>query len=244
MTPPAERSYEPRTGVRRARAAALTVAAVCALTGCTTKGGGAAPPDIAVPSVEVSGADLETLLLDDADIARLTAAPGLRTVEAYAQMPDPDGRTYSDAVCGGAISSASTTTYPGGDVTGVRGHRLNDGVDTAAARTRSVDQAVIAFPAASAAREFVAAARTGWASCAGAAVETRDTAAATLWRVGQPRYTDGVLSVTATHASGWVTEHAIAAAGGVVIDVSVTSADAGADRAGTIVRSIASRIAQ
>ena len=75
-------------------------------------------------------------------------------------------------------------------------------------------------------------------------METRDTAAATLWRVGQPRYTDGVLSVTATHASGWATEHALAAAGGVVIDVSVTSADAGADRASTIARSIASRIAQ
>lgn len=244
MTLPAERSYEPRTGVRRARAAALTVAAVCALTGCTTKGGGAAPPDIAVPAVEVSGADLETLLLDDADIARLTAAPGLRTVETYAQIPDPDGRTYSDAVCGGAISSASTTTYPGGDVTGVRGHRLNDGVDTAAARTRSVDQAVIAFPAASAAREFVAAARTGWAACAGMSVETLDTAGRAVWRVEQPHFGEGVLSVAATHRSGWVTEHAITAQGEIVVDVAVSSADAVTDRAAKIVRDITDRLAQ
>lgn len=227
-------------------AAALTLAAVCAVAGCTTTGGADAPPDTVAPTTaEVAGAALETLLLEDSDVARITAAPTLRTVEAYARIPDPDGRTYSDALCGGAISSASTTTYPGGNVTGVRGHRLNNAdPDTGGARTRSVDQAVIAFPTASAARDHVAAARGVWAACAGTTVETRDPAARTLWRVGTPRDTGEVLSVTSTHRSGWATEHAITAAGAVVIDVSVSSADAGADRATTIVRSIADRIAQ
>lgn len=203
-------------------------------------------PAAAAPTAEPAGEALETLLLEDSDIARITAAPTLRTVETYAQLPDPDGRTYSDAECGGAIASASTTTYPVRDVTGVRGHRLRDGGDDTAGSslTRSVDQAVVAFPAASAAREFVAAARSVWAACAGAAVETRDPAARTLWRVGAPRDGGEVLSLTATHHSGWATEHAIAVAGAVVIDVSVSSADAVADRAATIARGIASRVAQ
>ncbi len=239
-------SQGPRTDARRAVTAAVTAVCALGIVGCATDVGGAAHPDAAATTAEVAGAALETLLLDDPDIARIVDAAMLHTVDTYTGMPEPAGRTYSDSFCGGAISAASTTTYTASSITDVRGRRLDDGdSDTAGTvLTRSVDQAVIAFPGAHAAREFVAAARTGWAACAGTSVETRDAAGRALWRVEQPRFGEGVLSLTGTHRSGWVTEHAISAQGAIVIDVAVSSADAVADRASTIVRNIADRIAQ
>lgn len=247
---PCRGAHRPRTD--RRRAALIAVTAVCALGigGCATDDVGGAPhPRAAAPAAAPTGAALETLLLDDSDIARITEAPRLHTVDTYRAMPDPAaaGRTYSDAFCGGAISAASTTAYNASIATDVRGRRLDDAdADTpgGAALSRSVDQAVVAFPDARAAREFIAAARTGWAACAGISVETRDDAGRAVWRVEQPHFGEGVLSVTGTHRSGWVTEHAIAAQGAIVVDVAVSSADAVADRASRIVRAIADRLAQ
>ena len=221
-------------------------AAVCALglAGCAT--GGTAGVEPSPPAAEVAGAALETLLLEDPDIARIVDAPMILTVDTYAVMPDPAGRSYSDAFCGGAISSASTTLYQPATVTDVRGRRLADGGSDIPGTvvSRSVDQSVVVFPDAAAAREFVAAARTGWAACAGVSVETRDDAGRARWHLEQARYEGGVLSLSGTHPSGWVTEHAISAQGQIVIDVAVSSSDAVTDRAATIVRTIADRLSQ
>lgn len=222
------------------------VAVVCALgiAGCAP--GGTADVEPSAPAAEVAGAALETLLLDDPDIARIVDAPTMLTVDTYAVMPDPAGRSYSDAFCGGAISSASTTLYQPATVTDVRGRRLADGGSDSPGTvvSRSVDQSVVAFPDAPAAREFVAAARTGWAACAGTSVETSDHAGRARWHLEQARYEGGVLSLAATHPSGWETEHAISAQGEIVIDVAVSSSDAVTDRAARIVRTIADRLSQ
>jgi hypothetical protein len=233
------------TDVRRAGLAAVTAVCVWVIAGCTTDVGGADHPGGTAVATPAETA-LETLLLDDPDIARITDAPGLHTADSYRTMPDAAaaGRTYSDAFCGAAISAASTTAYDASSANDVRGRRLDDTDTAGAVLSRSVDQAVIAFPDAGAAGEFVAAARTGWAACAGMSVETLDTAGRAVWRVEQPHFGEGVLSVAATHRSGWVTEHAITAQGEIVVDVAVSSADAVTDRAAKIVRDITDRLAQ
>ncbi len=233
------------TDVRRAGLAAVTAVCVWVIAGCTTDVGGADHPGGTTVAAPAETA-LETLLLDDPDIARITDAPGLHTADSYRTMPDAAaaGRTYSDAFCGAAISAASTTAYDASSANDVRGRRLDDTDTAGAVLSRSVDQAVIAFPDAGAAGEFVAAARTGWAACAGMSVETLDTAGRAVWRVEQPHFGEGVLSVNGTHRSGWVTEHAIAAQGAIVVDVAVSSADAVTGRAPRIVRAIADRLAQ
>ncbi len=233
--------------VRRAAVAVLTWVAAGGIAGCATDGG-AAPRGDGAAAAAPSDTTLEMLLLDDPDIARITDAPGLHTVGTYRAMPDPAaaGRTYSDAFCGAAISAASTGGYNDSILAGVVGRRLvDDDPDTpGGVLTRSVDQAVITFPDAGAAREYLAAARTGWAACAGTSVETRDDAGVAVWRVEHPQFGGGVLSVAATHRSGWVTEHAITAQGEIVVDVAVSSADAVTDRATKIVRDITDRLAQ
>lgn len=198
------------------------VAVVCALkiAGCAP--GGTADVEPSAPAAEVAGAALETLLLDDPDIARIVDAPTMLTVDTYAVMPDPAGRSYSDAFCGGAISSASTTLYQPATVTDVRGRRLADGGSDSPGTvvSRSVDQSVVAFPDAPAAREFVAAARTGGGRPAPApAWRTSDHAGRARWHLEQARYEGGVLSLAATHPSGWETEHAISAQGEIVIGI-------------------------
>ena len=75
-------------------------------------------------------------------------------------------------------------------------------------------------------------------------VEMRDDAGRAVWRVEQPRYERAVLSVAGTHRSGWGTEHAISAQGAIVIDVTVSGADAVAGRAETVVQHIAQRFSQ
>ena len=219
-------------------------AACCALgvAGCSAPLG--AHPDTATPTAEAAGAALETLLLDDADVARIVDTPLLHSVDTYTAMPDTGGRTYSDPFCGAAISSASTSTYQPGTVADVRGRRLSDSDAGGATQTRSVTQSVITFHDAQAAREFIAAARTGWLACAGTSVEMRDDAGRAVWRGEQPRYERAVLSVAGTHRSGWGTEHAISAQGAIVIDVTVSGADAVAGRAETVVQHIAQRFSQ
>lgn len=239
-------AHNRRTDLRRAVITAVAAVSALGVVGCTTDPDGTAHPGADAPAAAPAGTALETLLLDDPDIARITDAPGLHVVDTYRAMPDPDGRTYSDPFCGGAISAASTTAYDSSSAGEVRGRRLADAdADTpGSVLTRSADQAVIAFPDARAAQEFVAAARTGWAACAGVSVETRDDTGRAVWRMEQPLFGGGVLSVTGTHRSGWVTEHAIAAQGATVVDVAVSSADAVTGRAPRIVRAIADRLAQ
>lgn len=124
------------TDVRRAGLAAVTAVCVWVIAGCTTDVGGADHPGrtaVATPAETT----LETLLLDDPDIARITDAPGLHTADSYRTMPDAAaGRTYSDAFCGAAISAASTTAYDASSANDVRGRRLDD-TDTAGAVQRA-----------------------------------------------------------------------------------------------------------
>lgn len=226
------------------RAVVFLALVLCA--GCShTVGGDAKPVSAAdTDAPVVQPADLRTLLLSDPQMSDAVAIPGLVSHDPYDEIPPPEGESYTDASCIGAIFNTMYTAYDGIDYTGVAGTKVGEPGDKWG--TTDTDQGVVSFRDADAASRYVARALIDWDRCADKRVSGKsgpddDTV---TWTIGFPTVTGDIptLLISPEGGDGFVCQRAITSRSNVVIDVYVCAKDARAEQAVAVVRSIADKM--
>ncbi|WP_102419451.1 sensor domain-containing protein [Mycobacterium sp. 4858] len=203
----------------------LLQAAVCALTaGCTTVvGGSAAPADTRGPLTQapVAVTALDGLLLDDRKINDILGA-GMRIRYRTQEMWD-SSQTFSDQSCLAVAGPAQRAVYADTGWTAVRGERLDDSFDDPKVRNDSVNQAVIAYPAARQANAFYGASVRRWAACANRRfIDHPPGQPEIAWAVADSHQVGGTLSTSEEQEGspdGWRCQRALTVRNNVVIDV-------------------------
>nr|WP_231984130.1 sensor domain-containing protein [Mycobacterium sp. E342] len=203
----------------------LLQAAVCALTaGCTTVvGGSAAPADTRGPLTQapVAVTALDGLLLDDRKINDILGA-GMRIRYRTQEMWD-SSQTFSDQSCLAMAGPAQQAVYADTGWIAVRGERLDDSFDDPKVRNDSVNQAVIAYPAARQANAFYGASVRRWSACANRRfIDHPPGQAEIAWAVADSHQVGGTLSTSEEQEGsqdGWRCQRALTVRNNVVIDV-------------------------
>ena len=208
---------------------------------------GAAPLGACAASVDHASSppavdQLASMLADASTINTIMATTAMRVYYTYRSLPGwPEGDVYSRPECLVQTANAMEPAYHGSHYGQVRGARL---ADNSATDSGSIDEAVVAFDTAPAARAFVAATAQSWRSCADAVLTITSANRSTeRWGMRSPRVVNGVQVVDADDLDstpGWRTSHAMSAANNVVIDVRVTDHGV-SDQAVRVVNAIAGR---
>lgn len=161
-----------RNVVRRA-ARSITVAACAVLTGCTHLVAGSASyaPDSAAKAYALVKTDqLAALVLQPPEIDGVMHAE-YDVEHVYIAIDAAPGIKAIDRKCVGALLAGAEPAYRGSNYGAVRGMGLRGPDD------RVVDEAVVAFPDAAAAAEFVRTQAASWKDCVG-----------TVLTMGPPEY--------------------------------------------------------
>jgi PknH-like extracellular domain len=192
----------------------------------------------------VAPADLEKLLLSDAQISDIVGVKGLVTFDAYKGLTPPQGETFSHPSCAETLLNTMWTAYNGSGYTGGAGRRVRELGDRP---VHDIDQGVVAFPSADAATLFVNRTVVDWERCADVhftGTSPPPDSGSQNYTLGFPTTTGGIPTVvnTAEGGEGYVCAHAITSRSNVVIDVYVCGNGATADQAVAVVKSIANEI--
>lgn len=224
--------------------AALVTLMLCA--GCSETVRGDAKPASATDTHApvVAPADLQKLLLSDAEMSEAVAIPGLVRHDPYDEIPPPKGESYDDPTCIGAVFNTMYTAYEGIEYTGVAGTKVGEPGDKWG--TTDTDQGVVSFRDADAASRYVARALIDWDRCADKRVSGKygaDSETET-WTIGFPTVTDDIptLLISPEGGDGFVCERAITSRSNVIIDVYVCAENAQPEQAVAVVRSIADKM--
>lgn len=229
------------------RSAALMLACVTvAAAACSNTVAGAARvrPARDGKAPMVAPADLDKLLLSDAQVSELMGAAGLVTFESYAGIPPPVGEIYSDPSCAEAVWNTMWTAYNGTGYTGGAGRKVGEPADKHPLHT---DQGVVSFPSADAATRFVVRAVLDWERCADthlSSTEPPPDSSTSWYTVGFPRASDDVSTVvdSVEGGQGRTIAHAITSRSNVVIDVYAAGMAMTADKAVAMVNAIADKM--
>ncbi|MGD1169677.1 sensor domain-containing protein [Mycobacterium seoulense] len=203
----------------------LPLAALCALTaGCTTVvGGSAAPADTRgpLPQAPVAVTALDALLLDAGKINDILGA-GMRIRYRTQDMWD-SSQTFSETSCLAMAGPAQRIVYADTGWTAVRGERLDDSFDDPKVRNDSVNQAVIAYPAAREADTFYDASVRRWSACANRRyVDHAPGQPEIAWAVADAHKVGGTLSTSEEQEGSpddWRCQRALTVRNNIVIDV-------------------------
>ncbi|WP_123027305.1 sensor domain-containing protein [Mycolicibacterium stellerae] len=229
----------------RLRALALGTVMLCAGCAQTVNGDprSIAAADGAAPAV--APADLGTLLLSDAEMSDAIAVPGLVSHDPYQELTPPQGESYSDPSCAGALFNTMYTAYDGIDYTGMVGRKVGAPGDEWG--LTDTDQGVVSFRSADEASRYVVRTQLDWDRCSDKRVsvsENKDDKLPQTYTVGFPTVTDEIptLLISPEAGDGYLCERAIASRSNVVIDVYVCADDVKAEQAVAVVNSIANKM--
>lgn len=171
----------------------------------------------APPLVEAA---LRGLLLAPDQINPAMAATDMTVTRTHFALSD-DAATMEPRECLAVDGAAQTQVYAGSGSTAVRVQSLSEGDNFA----HFVDQAVVLFPSAKRAADFVATSAQRWGDCH----EYRHIQSGTEWVAGAISNVDGMVSTVANQENagknGWACGRALTARNNVVIDVNTCSAD-------------------
>jgi hypothetical protein len=171
----------------------------------------------------VAAADLDTLLLPDAQVADILSAPGMATRGTFTGIAQPDGDTFSDLGCAATMFNTMWTAYNGTGYSDAAARTLSEDGDQPA---HAVNQAVVAFADSDAATRFVVRTTLGWDRCAD--VHLHITApppqpADDWFTLGFASTTGDIATVvnTSEGGEGYACARAITSRSNVVVDVYV-----------------------
>jgi hypothetical protein len=229
---------------RVARAVVAVLACVGMTMGCSSTVSGTArvQPGPDATAQTVAPADLDKLLLSDAQITDLFGA-AVVTFERYPDITPPRGETFSDPSSAEAVFNTMWTTYDGSGYTGAAGHKLGEPGTPA----HVIDQGVVSFPSADAAARFVVHTVLGWDRCAGthfSALAPPPKPATESFTVGSP-HTSGDISTmvdSVDGSQGLTYARAITSRSNVVIDAMAAGADITTDKAVAVVNAITTKM--
>lgn len=229
------------------RVGARAALALLVCVGCAHTANGdprpASAPDGAAPTVQP--ADLGTLLLSDQEMSEAIAVPGVVSHDPYEDIPPPQGESYSDPSCAGAIFNTMYTAYDGVDYTAAVGRKVGEPGDKWG--LTDTDQGVVSFRSADAASRYVVRTQLDWDRCADKRVSQLDDAGdktPQTYTIGYPTVTDDIptLLISPEGGDGYICERAITSRSNVVIDVYVCTKNAQAEQAVAVVKSIANKM--
>jgi hypothetical protein len=233
----------------RQRLAALLLAGMSALAGCTTEvSGKAVPADTSgpLPQPPVAVSALDGLLLDVSQINDAMNATSMKVWFSATVMWDWSPNV-SDKSCLAVDGPAQEQVYANSGWTSVRGQRLDDSVDDSKNRNHYAIQAVVAFPSARDANAFYGSSVRGWSACSKRRFS--DTAPGkpdTVWTVADVNNVNGTLSVSQTQegGDGWACQRALTVRNNVAIDVVTCAFTQAGTSAVTIAEKIAAKVAR
>jgi serine/threonine kinase PknH len=171
------------------------------------------------PPPPIAADRLGSLLLSTQEINTVMGATNMKPGEPITNMAKST-LTLSDPSCLGVLYAAQDPTYSGTGYTGVNGNVSSESGDSF---DHWVHQAVVTFPSADKARDFLEASAGKWKGCAGKTITVTNTSKNKTYRwtvsevQGQPpRIT---LVNTQEAAQGWQCQRAMSVANNVIVDV-------------------------
>jgi hypothetical protein len=234
-TAPAPRRDAAPRRLLRAGPIALVVVAVAAVTAIVVGIAGylsrsPAPPTPAAQSAMPSGPTvapveqtaLQGLLLSPEQLNTAMGTTGMTVTGTVSALPDAGGQV-PDKACVPLEGPGQALAYAGSGFTAVSGQRAAD-------QSHGVEQIVVSFSSAQAARAFFAASAQRWPACANRQHDETTTAGQTqVHTVGQVSDINGTLSATITGVVGktgasGACERALTVANNVAIDIDACSA--------------------
>jgi serine/threonine kinase PknH len=170
------------------------------------------------PPPPIAADRLSALLLSTDEINGIMGATNM-TGKPYTTM-GKSSLTLSDPSCLGVLVAAQEATYSGTGYTGV-----NENVSSEPGKTHDhfVDEAVVTFPSADKAREFLQTSQDKWKACAGKTITVTDPSEKDPYRwslsdlQGQPQRITLVKTQEAGH--GWQCQRVMSVANNVIVDV-------------------------
>jgi hypothetical protein len=218
------------------------VAAVLVIAGAgvvlTTIGQAHSPSDTttaATPTAATTAAASPTTTPASASIVPVDALPGLLAdpaainaiVGSAVMTPDPEphpdvmwsGANLDKLECLSVYHPAEKPVYAGSGWIAMQGQVIREPGESS---RHSVVQAVVSFPSAQAATDFVAQRRDNWGKCSGKSVTTTlENGSHATWLVNAVSNDNGMLQAQLTQegGSGWACQRVLTAHNNVVIDV-------------------------
>lgn len=191
-----------------------------------------------------SGRDLSELLLSAPQIVSITGAGGEMKVDGPFRNLDDQAAALSDTQCVSAWAPAQQQAYTGRGVTAAALDAVSDATNTSAPG-RSVTQAVVAFPSAPSAADYLRSVARNWSSCANRTVTYTSRGVGHDWRFGTPAMSRDksllVIRQTSLETPSWQCERATGQRFSIVIDVIACAANSD-NQAIAVVRGIAENI--
>lgn len=220
--------------MRRSTKTLAAVAIGVVTAGCASTGNAETttptPSLIPRPLVE---RELTSLLLSPEQVDAAMGTVGMAVTGSQSAMSD-NSATMSPPECLAIDGAAEAPVYASSGFWAERDASLNNGD----AFTHYLKQAVVLFPTAEMAGEFLDASAQQWPQCH----EYTHTQSGSQWSVGQISNADAVLSTVATEQNaaspGWGCGRALAQRNNVIVDVNTCSANP-ADSASRIALQIA-----
>ncbi|HTX94964.1 MAG TPA: sensor domain-containing protein, partial [Mycobacterium sp.] len=189
------------------------------------------PPPEPIPADRLSA-----LLLSPSDVNSVMGASNIQPGKPIRNM-DTSARTLSSPECQGALYTTQESVYAGTGYTGMSELLSAEPGDN---NDHWVDQAVVAFPSADKAKDFLQTSADKWKPCAGQTVTVTNQGKTYRWTLAQlvgspPKIT---MMQTQEGAGGWECQHAMSVANNVIVDVNACGyhiSDQGAQIADKIV---------
>ncbi len=171
-----------------------------------------APPPKPIPAERLSA-----LLLGPSDINSIMGSSTMQPGKPILAM-DTSSVTLSMPDCQGALYTTQDPVYAGTGYTAVSGLVSSEPGDN---YDHWVNQAVVLFPSADKAQDFLQASADKWEGCAGKTVTVNNKDKTYRWTFAQVHGSPPKITVTDTQegARGWACQRAISVANNVIVDI-------------------------
>jgi hypothetical protein len=219
------------------------VMAVLAASGCASTVAGTAvrDPNAPPPKTTLEESDLDGVLLSTAALDGILHTSGLKVIVNTDIMQDQSDSVV-DSNCLGAAYGVQQPVYAKSGWTAVRDQVVREPVEQ---NKHWLEQAVVLYPSAAAAKQFLGKSRSDWAKCAGTLVTFGDGNQVEEWNVTDVTENGSTISQTSTpdssNAGGC--HHAMAVGANVIVETWACG-DSVTDEAVTIANDIVANIKQ
>lgn len=227
----------------RARLFVAGSVAALAVSGCTSTVAGTAvrDPSAPPPRTTLAESDLDGVLLSTTTLDGILGTTGLKVTVDTDQMQDQSNAVV-DTDCLGAAFGAQEPVYAKSGWTAVRDQVVREPGEH---NEHWLEQAVVLYPSADEAKQFLAKSQSDWAKCQGTLITFSDSDEVQVWNLTDVTVDGSTISQMSTpgadNAGGC--HHAMAVAANVIVETwacgnSVT------DEAVTIANDIVAKIKQ
>lgn len=220
-----------------------SVAAALAMSGCTSTVAGTAvrDPKAPPPKATLESSDLDGVLLTTTALDGIVGTSGLKVTVDTDQMQDQSDAVV-DSNCLGAAFAAQEPVYANSGWTALRDQVVREPGEH---NKHWLEQAVVLYPSADEAKQFLGKSQSNWAKCQGTLLTFSDNDEVQAWNVTDVTVDGSTISQTSTPggASAGGCHHAMATAANVIVETWACG-ESVTDEAVTIANDIVANIKQ